>query len=310
MITVKSAYEFGNRIPKHIYDRLPKICTYCESHIVLNDDFTSMRCSNPKCTGHGGERASLMFQKLKVKDFGPVTCRRVMIHNGITNHIKILSLTPDDFPNNMSEDRTKSLYNNLQIEKKIDLPFLMELCCIEGISGKRAERIIGDYNSFSEFFDEHPEPTDIANHIVKVYKRRKVTRPTMKMAINIWKAKGELIESEELFEINQRASLKIPICMTGNIKTVLYERDYIKPRSRFIELLNKKYEGVATFLNNEDSIAGSAFLLLDSTTGKKKIEYARDRNIPIMSFSDFMDLVTNDLGEGNPDINLIWRRKE
>lgn len=308
LISVRTAYELDQRIPEDIYKHLPKTCIYCKSPIVMNDNYTSMRCSNSKCSGHMSHRASQAMDKLGVKEFGPATCLDIIQKNNHQHHLDLVNISLPDLPDNMHYGRKERLIHHLGFDKHIDLPVLLELCQIDGIAGKTAERVIGDYNSFEQFFTEHPTYENILTHFNNTLKRRKVTRNTVRLAYKLWLSKDDLLRVEKYFNINKRADTKLVVCMTGDIVTATYNSLPVRPRSKFIELLNLKYQNVATFINSEKSIAGSDILLTDSSKRTKKYNYAKNNNMIVSTFGGFIQMLNETLGEGNPDIKIDVRR--
>lgn len=308
MISVRRAYELDNRIPEHIFKYLPVDCEYCKSPMVLNDEYTRLRCSNYSCRRHLAYRASNAFEKLGMKGFGPKLCRDLLRINNLSFHLDILSLTEEQFPSNMGKDTREKLYSTLQQNRTIDLPFLLELAQVDGIAGKTSERLVGDYNSFDAFFSEHSSFEKLLAYYKKALNRRRVTRESTRITYALWKQKEDLLRIEKLFIINQRAELKLRVCMTGDIVSATVQDSFIRPRSKFIDLLNLKYKDIATFINAEKSINGSDILLTDSNRKTKKYNYALKNNIEIMTFGSFIELLETSVGQGDLNVEFKTRR--
>lgn len=305
MIPLIDFYElYPNEIPYEVFKHLPKVCQYCDSLIVTTEELTLLKCGNYKCPMHLSHRADKMFKLLGIQDVGSGIAFSLITQNNLESHLDILSLNLNQMPQSNRPEIRKKIYDRLQVGRRQKLSVMLDLAQIPSIGGKTAELVTAGFSTFKEFFDSFSDGRKLAIHIKQSLNLKSLTDNTKIRAYHLMLHKDELIRLDDNFNAIKSSKEKFMVVMTDTISTVTSTSFNLNNRTNFINLLNEKYEGVVTFINNGSSLSNADVLLTDSTRNTTKRKNAVYHGIPISTFADFADNIEKVYGKGKEDIDL------
>lgn len=305
MLPLVDYYElYPNEIPYGIFKLLPKVCQYCDSLIITTEELTTLKCSNSKCPMHMAHKADKMFKTLGIKDMGSSVAFSLIKENNLDSHLKILSLTNQQMPRNNSPEVREKIFNRLQVGRRQKLGVVLDIAQVPGIGDKTSELITAGYSSFKEFFESFSNGRELAFHIQNSLNLKNLTDNTKIRAYHLLQHKYDLLQMDELFEIIKSGKDKLHVVMTDTITSVVSNSFNLSNRKNYIKLLNDKYEGIVTFIDNGSSLSSADVLLTDSTKLTNKRKNALTHRVPILTFADFADNIKGVYGEGKVGVDL------
>lgn len=305
MIPLIDFYElYPNEIPYDVFKHLPKVCQYCDSLIVTTEELTILKCGNYKCPMHMAHRADKMFKLLGIQEVGSGTAFTLITQNNLNSHLDILSLKPNQMPHTNRPEIRRKIYDRLQVGRRQKLSVMLDLAQIPSIGDKTAELITAGFSTFQEFFDSFSDGRQLAIHIKQSLNLKALTDNTKIRAYHLLLHKDELIRLDSNFNPIKSSKEKLLVVMTDTITTVTSTSFNLSNRTNFIRLLNDKYEGIVTFINNGSSLSNADVLLTDTTRNTTKRKNAVYHRVPISTFADFADNIAKVYGEGKEDIDL------
>lgn len=313
MFTINQLYELSeNYLDDTYHSLIPNTCKYCGYPIIINRERTIMRCSNNCCPQHLAHRADLMLKQMNIKGIGAGIAYQLISENNLTCHVDILGLTLEQMPSKNSLEVRKKYWTALQRGREQTLGKVLRFYQLDEIADQKADQITEGFSSFKELFDAFPTGPELLQHLKKSYKQQTLTETLGKNTYHLLRAKEELMRIEKYFKIVKLVSNKLRVCITGEVVSVYSDYLPMKPRENFFVLLNKKYEGIVSFVNGMGNVSQADVLVTDSTrkTGKYKDALdlqARGKPISILSFSEFADYLEHQYGQGNEEIKIIRR---
>lgn len=132
-MTVKEAKEL-NIIPED-YKFLPEKCPTCKSDLIVNDNLTSMECSNIYCLDRVSNRAEQMLKNFNIAGVGIQFCKKFFTIYPYHNHTVILISSLEQLIKVGGEAQGKSAFQQIRrvisriwtfddIVAKLALPYL------------------------------------------------------------------------------------------------------------------------------------------------------------------------------------------
>lgn len=254
-----------NYMESWLKDSLPSVCSYCgeEMENFYNDDgrCTFRRCSNKDCFGMKGHRGDFMFKLLGYKGIGPATC--ISLAEGLKGISHVAMLKTYEKP-------TMSLGTYLRIH------------CFEGVdSAWDSICARNSYYTLDELFNEYSG-----------------------------KYRSILEENKELLYSNlQYVTLKEREHLTAEKPTLCYNimitgtPNGFSSKQDFIDKLNAAMLGKVIITHQVTKRQSDVDFLIrePGSTTKGKVEAAIKGGIPIVTSSQFINILIEDVKRINSE---------
>lgn len=237
-------------LPQWVKENMQDLCPYCGCHIADNSDTgatTARWCLNPACPGHMMYKAEVLAKFFQITGFGARTALSVIRTHHFKSHIDFI---PYWF-------KEKKPY--------VSLPDVAVLCCIENYGRPSAEKELGHYMSFTDYFN-----TPIIHNPILV------------------EHKDELLYAEQFFSLKPPVSaIQMNVMGTGSFHGY-------SSRDEFFRLINEAYGMYIHVVQKGKCKTGISYLIKEADAiDHSKSQIARECGIPIVTPSEFISIIAS-----------------
>jgi hypothetical protein len=235
-------------LPEWVMNNMKMLCPYCGAFLVDNSDTgvtTARWCCNPKCPGHMMHKAKVLGDYFGVKGFGPRTALGIIKAKRFQSHF-------DFIPHWFGDKKPLA-----------SLPDIATLCCIEDYGQTTANKELGHYSSFEEYFSTCLYPNQL-----------------------LVEHKDELLYGEKLFTIKPPVSArKMYVMGTGSFHGY-------NSRDDFFRLINDAYGMYINVIQTGKRKTGISYLIKEyDAVDHSKSRIAREYGIPVVTPAEFLSII-------------------
>jgi DNA ligase (NAD+) len=255
-------------------DQCPDVCKYCGHKLEVVG--TSLKCTNPECSGQGSMKVKRYIQILshEMKGAGPSLIDDLIDINDIqviddlyTNHDEIVS-TLNSLPNTVTNLELRELYNTVTGTKRT-LNYFLVATSIIGLSWNGAGKL--STSKMIDFLEGRTNNVDrpkgvSTKSIQNIIDRSEELR-------SLYRLSGNQFYVEDA---NPSDDHRLKICITGSLSTADSRSDF------FTDHKNKIIE---TNVKNCD------YLVTNEVSNSSKYRYAVSNNVKIINEDDLLNII-------------------
>lgn len=277
-----------NYISPRVTRLIPIPCPHCGYVLMVNENLTEFRCTNPQCAGHMAAKMEDMFKQLEIPDLGYIKCLDIVKENRLKHHMEVFTLNVDQMPKRHKLEIRQKFYNNIQAKRKMKLSEFIGLFKFDNLANKRATKIFDIYNSIAEFYKAYNYDIEFLSKKLKM--NIKKTIPHIHRTLIEYE---DLLRiTEQYFQIDSVSSNIVFVAITGSVTSIKKEDGTsYKSRNEFISYLKELSKEYVQINISANMTKDCTCLLRDDNSKHRKYNDAVSLNKPIITYKQFYDAI-------------------